>query len=135
MINKQASILVIGNHADDLDIAHCLSQNGFKVTTASSGEKALLLATTKPPDLILLDAMTPVMDGFETCLWLKKQFVLSDVPIIVLTMKNESHCKEKFFNLGAAGYIEKPLVPSILLSWVRIYLTKKHTANFRQDMY
>lgn len=130
MINKQASILVVGNHADDLAIAHCLSQNGFKVNTASSGEKALLLATTKPPDLILLDAMTPTMDGYETCLWLKKQLVLTNVPVIFLTSQSGVQNKEKWLNLGAADFIVKPLIPSVLLSSVKTFLTAGHSSNY-----
>jgi DNA-binding response OmpR family regulator len=129
MKNKKSFILVVGKSPGNFLIADCLSENGYHVKTANSGETALLLANSKTPDLILLDVMTPVIDGCETCLWLKKQMILKNVPIIFLTTQNKAQNKETWFNLGAADYIEKPLIPLILLSCVKKYLTIKHLNN------
>ena len=125
------AILVVDDIPDNLVLASALLKNQYRVKAATSGEKALAIARTDPPDLILLDVMMPEMDGYETCAWLKADAQLKQIPVIFLTAKGEVEDEEKGFALGAVDYIVKPLTPSLLLARVKTQLTLK---NIQDDL-
>jgi CheY-like chemotaxis protein len=76
---------------------------------ATSGSKALSIAASMVPDLVLLDVMMPEMDGFETCRRFKQDQALSDIPIIFVTAKTDVEDLAKGFAAGAVDYITKPV--------------------------
>lgn len=82
-----------------------LTKEGFEVDTAYDGQNGLEKAITTNPDLILLDVMLPMMDGFQVC---KKVRETSSVPILMLTAKEEEVDKVLGLELGADDYITKP---------------------------
>lgn len=82
-----------------------LEKEGFTVDTAYDGQEGLTKALTADPDLILLDVMLPVMDGFQVC---KKIRETSSVPVLMLTAKEEEVDKVLGLELGADDYITKP---------------------------
>jgi len=133
MENEKPVILVVDDVPDNLILASTLLKDLYKVKVATNGEKALAIVAVDPPDLILLDVMMPIMDGYETCLRLKKQPELADIPIIFLTAKGEVEDEEQGFQLGAVDYIVKPLTPSLLLSRVKTHLTLKQAQNYLKD--
>lgn len=100
------SILVVD---DEEPLCHLLQislqRQGYQVFIARNGREALDVATVQKVDLILLDVMMPEMDGFTTCLELRKQ---SDVPVVMLTALNRPDDIVHGFNLGADDYITKP---------------------------
>lgn len=96
-----------------------LERNGYEVICAENGREALLLAREKMPDLIILDLMMPLMDGFEVCTKLKSDFQTNQVPIIMLTAKSEMQDKIKGLENGANDYLIKPYSNEELLLRVK----------------
>lgn len=82
-----------------------LQRQGYQVLVARNGREALEVAATKKVDLMLLDIMMPEMDGFATCMEMRKR---SDMPIVMLTALNRPDDIVHGFNLGADDYITKP---------------------------
>ena len=104
---------------DDKNICELLRlylvKEGYSVTMAHDGEAALSDFDKLHPDLVLLDVMMPVMDGWEVCKQIRKD---SKVPIIMLTAKGEERDELQGFDCGADEYISKPFSPKILTARV-----------------
>jgi CheY-like chemotaxis protein len=94
---------------------------GFRVTQAANGREALDVVAAERPDLILLDLMMPVMDGWE-CLSELKSNGSKDIPVFVITGKNQQADQEKAFSLGASAFIAKPFQGSQLIDRIRAEL-------------
>ena len=101
-----------------------LEKEGHKVNFANNGEEALLAIQQKNPDLILLDWMLPDISGIEICKTLRKNNLLKDIPIIMLTAKGEEEDKLKGFQIGADDYITKPFSQKELLARVTALLKR-----------
>ena len=113
----ERTVLVVDDEKPILDILKFnLEKEGFQVLGASDGEEGLLLALTKNPDLILLDIMLPKMDGFDVCKRIREK---SNVPIIMITAREEEVDKVLGLELGADDYITKPFSIRELLARVR----------------
>ncbi len=85
-----------------------LAKLGMRVLLADSGREAVRLASSNKPDIILLDIMMPVMDGFEVLRQLKENEETRDIPIVMLTAKSTPEDREKCAQMGIAAYITKP---------------------------
>jgi PAS domain S-box-containing protein len=109
MADKRPDILVIDDVPTNLLILETALAENFDLRTANSGEMGIALALESPPDLILLDVMMPVMDGFETCRRLKAEPKLKDVPVIFITASSEFESEMMGLALGGADYITKPI--------------------------
>lgn len=94
----------------------------FRVLTAGDSEDALQLVETQSPDIILLDAMMPGMDGFALCRKLKQDDKYSDIPLIFITSLSQQEDIVEGFNAGANDYIVKPFNRQELLARVRNHL-------------
>jgi len=101
-----------------------LAANHFRVTTASRGREGLALAAAQPPDLVILDLSLPDMDGFEVCEQLRQW---SQVPVIILSVRDRESDKVLALDKGADDYITKPFGIEELLARVRVAL--KHAAQ------
>ncbi|MFN6462861.1 MAG: response regulator [Nostoc sp. DedVER02] len=103
-------ILIVDDNPANLQVlSSFLDQSNFEVWAARSGEKALQrLENDDLPDLILLDIMMPGIDGFETCIQLKSNPRVKDIPVIFMTALSETADKVKGLQLGAVDYITKP---------------------------
>ena len=88
-----------------------LLKRGFQVNIATSGEKALQIAETVLPNIILLDILMPGIDGYETCRRIKNSPVLKEIPVIIMSAMQEPFDKVRAFNSGASDYISKPIEP------------------------
>lgn len=99
-----------------------LSDAGYDVLLAQSGEQALRVAEYAKPNLILLDVMMPSMDGFEVCRILKANPELQSIPIIFMTALSDTVNKLKGFELGAADYVTKPIQYKEVLARVSAHL-------------
>lgn len=89
---------------------------GYKVTAASSGAKALDIALTEPPDLVLLDLMMPgQFDGFEVCKRLRADPSTHAIPIIVITAMDDDAARTRATEAGANAFYTKPFSPIALL--------------------
>lgn len=110
-------ILVVDDEQPIVEILKFnLEKEGFRVLTANDGEAALHLARTSNPDLILLDIMLPKMDGFDVCKKVREQ---SNVPIVMITARDEEVDKVLGLELGADDYITKPFSVRELLARVK----------------
>ena len=129
MTEKRPVILAVDDVPDNLALVRALLRQRYEVRTAASGEQALAMVHSDPPDLILLDVMMPGLDGYETCSRLKADERFRRIPVLFLTARAEIEDEEKGFSLGAVDYITKPLNPSLLLARVNTHLQLKHTQD------
>jgi DNA-binding response OmpR family regulator len=98
-----------------------LEINGFDVDIALAGDTGLHKAMTKDFDIILLDVMLPVMDGFEICKRIRK---VKDIPIMMVTAKKDEIDKIRGFGLGADDYMVKPFSPNELVARIKAHLAR-----------
>ena len=98
-----------------------LELEGYRVSEASNGLEALNKVRTELPDLVLLDVMMPEMDGFETLEHIRE---ISNVPVIMLTVKAEEEDKVRGLELGADDYVTKPFSPRELASRIKAVLRR-----------
>jgi len=108
-----------------------LAKEGFEVETAYDGESGLGKALEWKPDLILLDIMLPIMDGFQVC---KKVREVSSVPILMLTAKEEEVDKVLGLELGADDYITKPFGMRELIARIKSNMRRTEMSNVSQSM-
>jgi len=125
-------ILIVDDEPVSLELQRSyLHDAGFKVEVAKNGETALKRVNHIKPDLILLDIMMPVIDGFEICRRLRKVEVTQDTPIIFITAKTDSLDKVKGLEIGAVDYIIKPFQRDELIARVNKHLT---ISNLRKQL-
>ena len=98
-----------------------LEREGHRVAEAASGEEAMRVFAREPADVVLVDLMLPGIDGFEVCRTLRRS---SDVPIIVVTARADSHDVVAGLEAGADDYLTKPFVPKELSARIRAVLRR-----------
>jgi len=98
----------------------------FNVLTADNGMEAIKILSQEKPDLILLDLMMPIMDGYKVLQVVKTDPRLANIPVLVFSAKGQSEEVEKALNLGAAGYIVKATTkPNEVVEQIRKVLSQK----------
>ncbi|MBW3622330.1 MAG: response regulator [Armatimonadetes bacterium] len=119
-----STILVIEDDPDIQQLIHLSLEftGGYQVLLASDGPEGLVKAAEGKPDLILLDAMMPGMDGFEVCRSLKSNPETETIPVVFLTAKAQASEIQEGLRLGAAGYLTKPFDPMKLKDEIERYL-------------
>jgi PAS domain S-box-containing protein len=128
------TVLIVDDSPDDIALISELLKDSYKIKIAGNGKRALKVAQTgAPPDMILLDIMMPIMDGYETCRHLKETPETLNIPVIFLTSKTELVDELKGFALGAVDYITKPISPPILLARVQTHLKLKQASDYLKD--
>ena len=129
-------ILIVDDTPANLEvISDTLSDAGFEVAIAPSGERAFKQLQLQLPDLILLDVMMPIMDGFEVCQQLKANPITQDIPVIFMTALSDTESKTKGFELGAVDYITKPFQEAEVLARVKTHLQlRRLTKNLEQQV-
>jgi two-component system alkaline phosphatase synthesis response regulator PhoP len=120
------TVLVVDDEPQIVEIVQdYLKQAGYRVLTARDGQTALTLARHEHPDLVILDLMLPGdLDGLEVCRRLRRDAVLADVPIIMLTARVEEMDRLIGLELGADDYITKPFSPREVVARVRVVLRR-----------
>jgi diguanylate cyclase (GGDEF)-like protein len=120
---QKEPILIVDDTPNNLKVlSQALTDAGYTVAVAKSGETAIKQIEYKPPALILLDVLMPGMDGFETCDRLKTNPATKDIPIIFMTALNDTVDKVKGLSLGAVDYITKPFQIQEVLARVQTHL-------------
>ncbi len=134
-IQSVPNILVID---DDVSVrkfmAKVLQKEGYKISTATNGLEGLQNALEQKPDLIILDVMMPDTNGFELCKRFQSEEKTKDIPIIFLTVRNESDDKIRGLNLGAVDYLEKPINTREMLARINTHI-RLHTLYKRNLAY
>jgi two-component system cell cycle response regulator len=129
-----AKVLIVD---DSRLIAHVgktiLKASGHEVLVASDGQAGVETAKAEIPDLILLDVVMPVMDGYEVCRHLKADDRTKEIPIIMLTSKAETADKVKGLQMGALDYVTKPFDEAELVARVNIHLRLKELYETVQE--
>jgi DNA-binding NarL/FixJ family response regulator len=103
-------------------LTDALEGAGFTVLVALQGTNALSLVQEVTPDIILLDAVMPGIDGFETCRRLKQRKTLAHVPVIFMTGLSETEHIVRGFEAGGVDYVTKPIVPDELIARMQVHL-------------
>lgn len=120
-------ILLVDDEEDILEfLSYNLEKEGFNITTAKNGIKAIEVAQQIDPHLVLLDVMMPQMDGIETCEEIRKIPHLKNVLIAFLTARGEDYSQIAGFEAGGDDYITKPIKPKLLVSKVKALLKRYH---------
>lgn len=101
-----------------------LRDAGYTIIPAEDGKKALELAQTQHPDLILLDVMMPYLNGYEVLDILRKDEKTKNIPVIMLTAKSFQHEIDEGITRGAEDYITKPFSPNDLVTRVQAVLAR-----------
>ena len=126
------TILIVDDNLDSrLLLAVILRKEGFTLEEAADGASALQICREAPPDLILLDIVMPVKDGYETCRELKDHPKTQHIPVIFLSAKGDTSDKVKGLDLGAVDYITKPFDKAEVVARVKTQL-KIH--NLTRDL-
>ncbi|MDG1054780.1 MAG: response regulator transcription factor [Schleiferiaceae bacterium] len=129
MTNLEPKVLIVDDDVDILEFVTLnLSNEGFKVYTASNGLEAIQRATDIAPDLIILDVMMPEMDGVEACIRLRKIPSLDDTVIVFLSARHEDYSQIAGLNAGADDYITKPIRPKLLVAKLKTMLRRRFRA-------
>jgi two-component system, OmpR family, alkaline phosphatase synthesis response regulator PhoP len=119
-------ILLVDDEPDIIELLqYNLEKEGYEVKSAPDGRKAIELAQTFLPNLVLLDIMMPQLDGIETGRLLRQMPALQDTVILFLTARTEEYSEVVAFDIGADDYITKPIKPRALMSRIQALLRRK----------
>lgn len=130
MAVKRDIILAVDDTPDTLGfLTAALEQAGLTVLVAIDGASAIKLLNHATPDLILLDAMMPGMDGFETCRRIKADAAFAYLPVIFMTGLSDTEHVVKGLEAGGVDYVAKPIVVDELLARIRVHLANARIAN------
>jgi DNA-binding response OmpR family regulator/DNA-binding CsgD family transcriptional regulator len=123
-------VLVVDDSPDTLSfLTEAIERSGATVLVAVGGDLALALVDEITPDVILLDAVMPGLDGFETCRRLKAKPQLAGVPVIFMTGLSETEHIVKGLSAGGIDYVTKPIAPDEILARIRVHLASARAAQ------
>lgn len=123
-------VLVVDDSPETLSfLTEAIERSGATVLVAVAGDLALALVDEITPDVILLDAMMPGMDGFETCRRLKAKGHLAHIPVIFMTGLSETEHIVKGLEAGGVDYVTKPIAPDEILARIRVHLAGARAAQ------
>lgn len=125
----QPHVLVVEDEAAQREVlCYNLTSEGYRISTASDGEEALLLTDEDAPDLIVLDWMLPKLSGIEVCRQLKVRSDTRAIPVIMLSARSEEVDKVRGLETGADDYVTKPFAVAELMARVRTQLRRTRPA-------
>ncbi len=132
-------VLVVDDSPDTLRmLTDALEDAGMTVLVAREGAHALAMIDRITPDVILMDAVMPGMDGFETCRQLKRNQALAHVPVLFMTGLTETGDIVRGLEAGGVDYVTKPIVPEELIARIRVHLANArmtHSARAALDVF
>ena len=127
-------ILIVDDAMENIQILHHALRDEHDVLFALSGEKALQIAHNQQPDLILLDAVMPGMDGYEVCGALRASAAARDIPVIFVTALTTPEDETRALEAGAVDFISKPFNVAVVRARVRTQLTVKRQADAMREL-
>lgn len=126
-------ILIVDDEPFNVDyLEQELEESGYATLSASNGQEALEKVESEVPDLILLDIMMPVMDGFAVLSHLKDRVSTRNIPVIVISADSDLQSIVKGIRLGAEDYLPKPFEPTLLCARISSSLEKKRLHDLEQ---
>jgi DNA-binding response OmpR family regulator len=126
MTDRETPLVLVADDEEDIRslVAFRLKRAGYEVITAADGEEALLLVTTRLPDLAVLDMMMPKATGLEVTRSMREQATTKDIPVILLTARAQEADVSRGFEAGADDYVKKPFSPQDLQARVQALLER-----------
>lgn len=122
-MNQQPKVLIVDDEPFNLDyIEQELADSNYQLITASNGREALDKIYSVQPDLVLLDLMMPILDGFAVLAQVKADPSVRDIPVIIISAASDSRSVVKGIKQGAEDYLTKPVDGDLLLQKVKEYL-------------
>jgi DNA-binding response OmpR family regulator len=133
MTDGGTPLVLVADDEEDIRalVAFRLKRAGYDVITAADGAEALTLATTRLPDLVVLDMMMPKATGLEVTRSLREQDSTKDIPVILLTARAQEADVASGFAAGADDYVKKPFSPMDLQLRVQALLERRPIASAR----
>jgi putative two-component system response regulator len=131
---EKNTLLVVDDTPGNIAVMCGILGADYTIKIANSGQLALKIVASQPPDLILLDVMMPDMDGYEVCRQIKENEAIRHIPIIFVTARGEVEDETLGFELGAADYIVKPVSPPIVHARVRAHLALSDQRQYLQQL-
>lgn len=129
-MSKRSKILIVDDEPFNVDyLEQELEDLGYETISATNGQEALAKVTTEMPDLILLDVMMPIMDGFTACRLLKENEETRLIPIVIMTALGNVEDRIKGIEAGADDFLTKPVNERELLARIQTALRVKHTID------
>jgi DNA-binding response OmpR family regulator/DNA-binding CsgD family transcriptional regulator len=123
-------VLIVDDIPENLSMLHdALDEAGYTVLVATNGESAIKSARQGVPNIILLDAMMPGMDGFEVCRRLKADYATQHIPVIFMTGLTETEHVVAAFDAGGTDYVTKPLKPPEVLARMASHLQRARATD------
>jgi DNA-binding response OmpR family regulator len=131
MTDRGSPLVLVADDEEDIRalVAFRLQRAGYDVITAANGEEALLLATTRLPDLVVLDMMMPKATGLEVTRSLRGHDTTKDIPVILLTARAQEADVASGFEAGVDDYVKKPFSPKDLQLRVQALLERPPAAS------
>lgn len=134
MVTSQSKILVVDDDTKNVRLLEVLLRpRGYAVLTASNGAEALEQVHQEHPDLILLDVMMPLVDGFEVCKLLKDHPETQLIPVVLMTALNSVEDRIKGLDAGDDDFLTKPVHRDELLARIRTSLRLKRAIDVTLD--
>lgn len=131
---QKGRVLVVDDAMENIRILQENLKDEYEVVFALDGEGALEIARTQLPDLVLLDAIMPGMDGYAVCAELKKSAQTGEIPVIFVTSLNSPEDEIRALNAGAVDFISKPINGAVMRARVRLHLTLKRQSDLLRQM-
>ena len=134
MTQPDGTVLVVDDEAiNRLLLVRSLEQEGLRVDTASDGLEALDMLRSRPFDLVLLDILMPLADGFEVLAVMKDDPTLAHVPVIVISALEDMESVVRCIEMGAEDYLPKPFDRSLLRARINAGLAKKRLIDLQRE--
>ena len=132
---QKAKILIADDEQVNLQVLrNQLFLEGYDVVATSNGREVIEEVQKQTFDLLILDIMMPNMSGYEVCQWIRKRYSLMELPIIMLTAKNQTTDKITSFEMGANDYLAKPCEKAELISRVKTLIQLRRLNGQLQEM-
>lgn len=132
---QEGTVLVVDDDRNAVDILHrLLTKEGFTAHCAHGGRDALAAVAAHPIDVILLDVMMPDMDGFQVCDALRKDERTREIPVILLTAKDDMETRVVGMRLGVSEFLTKPINKTELFQRLRAQLHQRSIEHRIDDM-
>jgi DNA-binding response OmpR family regulator len=132
---QEGNVLVVDDDRNAVDILNrLLTKEGFTVQCAYGGREALSVVAAHPIDVILLDVMMPDMDGFQVCEALRKDERTREIPVILLTAKDDMETRVVGMRLGVSEFLTKPINKTELFQRLRAQLHQRSIEHRITDM-
>ena len=126
--NKNNLVLIVDDSPEIISMMNeVISEADMTPLVALEGKQAVNIANKMVPDVILLDALMPGMDGFETCRMIKASDELKDIPVIFMTGLKDTESIVKGFEVGGTDYLTKPINPAELIARLKVHMSNART--------